>query len=335
MKKFWDSLDKKYVKKLFFNNSSRFTKNKNIVLFEGCPELEYDFITGKLNHSTQEFCMNYYTREMLRYIKSATRCEWAWNYLDDLYSISYFVEHLPKEYYKKMPNGFSEVLKENELTTDLLLDYITKKKYNKYYKIVNNFGLSLTELDVFLQDYKFETLVKIQKNHFLNGKSLSSYTVRDFIYAYYKAKEVEKNFHIDTNRDFDFNIELLRDIIDREKNKLLATQMQKLNFINGLEFDNEYIVVVPQSQKEKREEGRMQNNCVGSFYDDSIMKGINLIYFIRKKNNPNHSYITCRYNVKANNTVEYRKVNNTSVRNQNEIDIIEKITDIINEKGVD
>jgi hypothetical protein len=70
---------------------------------------------------------------------------------------------------------------------------------------------------------------------------------------------------------------------------------------------------------------------VGSFYDDSILQGRNAIYFIRKKENPNHSYITCRYNYQERNTVEARKVNNSSIRNDNEWEMIRNISKIINE----
>ena len=106
--------------------------------------------------------------------------------------------------------------------------------------------------------------------------------------------------------------------------------MKTLNFINGKVFDK-YIVVVPQSQKEKVAEGKMQNNCVGYYYDDSIIEGRNLIYFIRKTDTPNKSYITCRYNLRDKDTVEYRKVNNDDVNNDEEIALVEKISEIITE----
>ena len=37
------------------------------------------------------------------------------------------------------------------------------------------------------------------------------------------------------------------------------------------------------------------------------------VYFLRKKNKPNKSYITCRYNIPAEETIEYRRKNNINV----------------------
>ena len=48
-----------------------------------------------------------------------------------------------------------------------------------------------------------------------------------------------------------------------------------------------------------------------------------------KKENPNKYYITCRYNVRSNNTVEYRLKNNSPVRNNRELDMIHAISKII------
>ena len=45
------------------------------------------------------------------------------------------------------------------------------------------------------------------------------------------------------------------------------------------------------------DEGIQQNNCVGYYYNDSIERGDNCIFFLRKKDKPEKSYITCRYNI--------------------------------------
>ena len=54
---------------------------------------------------------------------------------------------------------------------------------------------------------------------------------------------------------------------------------------------NDYIVKFPSSEKELIEEGNMQHNCVGS-YDRHILAGRCIIFFIRKKDAPEKSYIT-------------------------------------------
>ena len=53
----------------------------------------------------------------------------------------------------------------------------------------------------------------------------------------------------------------------------------------------DYIVKFPDSQEELIEEGNMQHNCVGS-YNRRILNGDCIIFFIRKKSDPEMSFIT-------------------------------------------
>ena len=78
----------------------------------------------------------------------------------------------------------------------------------------------------------------------------------------------------------------------------------------------------------------MQHNCVGHYYDDSILADRDLIYFIRKQSEPNKSYITCRYNINAKETVEYRGFGNCSVRDNNVYNFIEVIDSLINKANL-
>ena len=86
---------------------------------------------------------------------------------------------------------------------------------------------------------------------------------------------------------------------------------------------------MPQSIEDLQTEGRNQNNCVGYFYNTSIIEGKDLIYFIRKRDNIDNSYITARYNLRYFDTVEYYKKNNCIVRDKSDINIIKQITKII------
>ena len=74
---------------------------------------------------------------------------------------------------------------------------------------------------------------------------------------------------------------------------------------------------------------RKNIKCTYFGLEATSVYGKNLIYFLRKAINPNKSYITCRYNVASKNTVEYRYKNNNDVYNNEEIEIIKKISEII------
>lgn len=64
------------------------------------------------------------------------------------------------------------------------------------------------------------------------------------------------------------------------------------------------------------DEGKQQNNCVGSFYNDNILCGRDYIYFIRRKDNPKKSVATARYNVNAGKTIELKEKNNKEPHEQ-------------------
>ena len=57
--------------------------------------------------------------------------------------------------------------------------------------------------------------------------------------------------------------------------------------------------------------------------------GRNYIYFLRKKVNPNKSYMTCRFNVQNKATIEYFYTNNRTVNNKEEIKILKQIDEKI------
>lgn len=134
--------------------------------------------------------------------------------------------------------------------------------------------------------------------------------------------------NVNTNHSFKANEETFVAYKNKEKNNILAKKLQKLNFLNGLEVGNDYVIVVPQTIEDLVKEGHQQNNCVGHYYNNSIITGENNIYFIRNKSNTRKSYITCRFNNRNRATVEYRHKNN-EYRDHREL--ISAIDAIINE----
>ena len=78
------------------------------------------------------------------------------------------------------------------------------------------------------------------------------------------------------------------------------------------------------------DEGFQQNNCVGYYYNDSIENGDNCIFFLRKKDKPEKSYITCRYCVDDKEVVEARYKNNRDIDSADE-KIVYRINNFIND----
>lgn len=132
---------------------------------------------------------------------------------------------------------------------------------------------------------------------------------------------------LDTNRTVYQNYKTYQVYDNESKEGRIGLELRRLNFMNGKCFDD-YIVVVPQTYEDLADEGKQQNNCVGHYYNDSILAGKNLILFIRHSNSPKKSYITCRYNIEKQDIVEYKYKNNQNVYG-NDVIIIEKVAEMI------
>ena len=133
---------------------------------------------------------------------------------------------------------------------------------------------------------------------------------------------------LNTNRTVSQNYK----IIEQQEfvgNKAFENTLRKLNFLSGKCF-GDYIVAVPQNVMDLIDEGFQQNNCVGYYYNDSIENGDDCIFFLRKKNKPLKSYITCRYSVDDKEVVEARYKNNRDIDGIDE-EIVYRINGFIND----
>lgn len=157
----------------------------------------------------------------------------------------------------------------------------------------------------------------------------------DYYFTYYYdhtsayiQSDVTKYF--DLNRDIAYNLKNVVTALNKEKEKLIISQEDKIREIEKLS-NIYYTIVVPKCLEDFTKEGKMQNNCVGHYYHDNIKRGTDFIYFIRKSKTPDQSYITCRFNKAWNETAERRTKNNNSVNDKNALTLIEKIDEKIRE----
>ena len=328
-------------------NSTTFVKDKNIISFvSACNSrknktiLTYDFITKKFNLDLDNevaFKINAYSMSLFK-SKEVFENEWIFNYLYDLKQIYNFTKDC--HYYgldsSKMPQGMLKYFNDTntEITTKEIIKYMLILKYGVAgANFIKDYGVRRYEIFD-----KYIGIKNLQKSLIVSIKNLYVTTIPseldDLFRILSRADEntlLQIGSIFDTNRDIGYNNKIIEKFVNRTKNAKIEENLKKLNFINNLEM-GDFIVVVPQTMEDKAKEGQMQNNCVGYYYDDSIRRGANFIYFIRKKESPNKSYITCRYNVIYKDTVEYRIKNNIPVRNKKELDMIHSISNIIREK---
>jgi len=78
-----------------------------------------------------------------------------------------------------------------------------------------------------------------------------------------------------------------------------------------LAFESEnFTVILPRTREAFQDEARQQNNCVYTYYFEDVLNGKTLVVFIRRKDNPEKSYVTCE--IQDGRIIQYRGVNNSS-----------------------
>ena len=134
--------------------------------------------------------------------------------------------------------------------------------------------------------------------------------------------------YANTNRSFAWNNKMLSEIAESQVEESIIAKENTIRPIETLS-NEQFTVVVPSSLKDFTDEGRQQNNCVGYYYHKSIVEGLNLIYFIRKTNSPDKSYITNRFNIRCQKTTETRMKNNAKNDDQDARRLICRIDEMI------
>ena len=317
-------------------------KDKSVLHFVNAKEkygdITYDFATQKWSVPLETILKsmhNYsYLWYLLSYTDSWTECEWMFNYTNNLGVIYDITHRLNKEDYKTCPDGYIKFLQETgtDFNASSLAEYITRQRYGTIgYNLLNS-RLPKNDVKWLVDNNLMKSLMKCLTYNVKSGHLFDYRGVHQFLEYWSEANNIANEIvPIDENKSLQVNTEMLKDIIEKGKNEALARQLQKLNFINGLRRNN-LVVIVPQNQEEKRDEGRQQNNCVGHYYDESILRGENYIYFIRKADTPNKSYVTCRFNNDYEKTTEFRAVNNRDVTDREVYDFIKLIDKRIREQ---
>lgn len=338
-----------YQPALWINNRTDIRKEKNILHFLCCDDenldITYDFLTQKfsidLTNRCSWRCHDWAEPYIIRYYSDicvALKYEWLWNYTDNLREIIDIIHYCDKEEYCTMPKDLLRIKGEESLNVNHIKQARYSEKYGfKYSRFIlemNDTGNYSNNVKKFLESaIDMPTLMKMVVNNIYTGRTRGVYRdIYNLVETYYTAivdyNIPTESIIFDTNRDIETNRLNIASLIDSVKNKTLSERLQKLNFINNLTIDD-YIIIVPQAQADKIDEGKQQNNCVGYYYDESISRGENLIYFLRHKDNPKKSYITCRFNLISRNTAEYRRKNNESVYLSKDVEVIKKIDNLI------
>lgn len=321
-----------------------YKKNKNILYFKNKENIVfyYDFTIQKTNIPVSK--INYLIfidstiKNVYKYVTEGVNLrrsikEWIFSY-PDLWEKDNVRDTLCIQF--NCPAGYINFLKTNHL-------YINQESY-KFFKICSffpnnkqiiakNWSDIISRMDSIKTDYLlahpilFSLIPKmaiISAKNFEVNFSLCD-EIKSIIDYCIMLKAEENNFSIlNSNRGLNYNKNSLTEMYKSKINEILATNLQKINGINHYQIAD-YEIVIPQGAYDLNIESKQQNNCVNYYYNKSIIAGENYIYFLRKKTNPNESYMTCRFNVQSKATVEYFYKNNRWVDSEEEIKILKQI----------
>lgn len=289
-----------------------------------------------INHTIR---MNEYA-QFADYFKIADRLEsigykkkWAMEYtLDNLKKVSIYFK------------PFAKWLKDNEGKN--FLDFLKEREYEewiaKHRLIPNNHGLT-------------ETLIKRlweERYHFEDDEiDYAVYYATHGLTDWYDIEEVNLTSRFgEYQRISKWNemfskiasyLKLCKDMgIKPEKENMLQSyvNLRRTYITNRKQFDaqalkrwydkfpmlqfedDNYTVVIPKTREDFINEANSQNNCVYSYYFEPVTKGDTLVVFIRKKDNPNKSYITCEVNPNSGSIKQYLGVNNSRIYDASALD---------------
>lgn len=226
-----------------------------------------------------------------------------------------------------IPTGFVNWLKEKReiFSHENMINFLLEKQIKESFSIewypyialiLNSLIMSSTNIINFLKTECGKTYLKIVKKTLINSFCCYRSVVPDYDTFCFLMDNPEEGLKLlDTNRSIERNLEIIREYRDKKEKEIFIKNLTKINFINQFTKGN-YIVVVPQKLDDLIDEGKQQNNCVGSFYNDNILCGRDYIYFIRRKDNPKKSVATARYNVNAGKTIELKEKNNKEPHEQ-------------------
>lgn len=179
-----------------------------------------------------------------------------------------------------------------------------------------------TELAKLAQTSIFEKLLQSLKTDFKNYNCPNGSELRELKALLLQYPELEQ--FLDANRGIKYNYKTIKTMQERTRNEKILANESRIYALEDFDCDDEIQIVVPHAMEDFAKEGKQQNNCVGHYYHNSIAQGNDLIYFLRKKDNVNKSFVTCRFNVRLGYSAETRIKNNDSYFNAELFNKIDK-----------
>lgn len=229
--------------------------------------------------------------------------------VDKLNSIGYKPNHKDySEFYPQSLNMINEYFKDfakyyNEVDEGTIYDFIISRipaLWAESHGIEINEMFNLDFVSRLIEENFAAEQLKYVINTICRG-ALYFYMMDNGELVFYEfLRDIKEYFRICEVLDMKYEKDFFRGLINAKRayqtykedfdNKSIQIQYQKHNF----NYENdEFEIIVPQTTKDFKNEADQQHNCVYSCYLRMVIRGETNVVFIRKKNNPNKSFITC------------------------------------------
>lgn len=223
-----------------------------------------------------------------------------------------FVRSLVKDYDGKLPKGYVTWCREkykkfnseslSAFKYEIAISQWPQTLRDNIEKINHGMGINLAHRT----NYDKELCLSLVR---MINNSLRQYQIRDICSAIsaFIDKILARPYlrhYIDDTKSIKTAHQIINDVLDAERNKMVLKTEARIAALDGILVDD-FVIKVPSAMEDFIDEGEQQHNCVGYHYHDKIARGNTFIYFLRRAENPNQSYVTCRYEWNMG-TVEHR-----------------------------
>ena len=256
------------------------------------------------------------------------------------------VDNIPEE----CPTGYIKFVKDNDyrICRSSLSLFKAEKKFKNLSKedketidlIISRFATQNNVIS-FLRQLTHDDLKTFLKVFRLSMKNFNwnfELTFGQFIESVKQLRgEIREHWtdYLDINRTLEYNTKIFRVLRHKEKEPYMIATQDRIRHITAIESEH-FKVIVPTCLEDYADEGEQQNNCVGYFYHDQIARGEYAIYFIRRKDKPEKSNTTCRYDLLRNGgTIECKIKNNEKVTDREVLALIKEIDRALANRNVE
>lgn len=201
-------------------------------------------------------------------------------------------------------------------------------KYNKILELAKVVGVTWNKMLAYLNKSEINCY---EYSHYLSVAKELGYDIKDSYYS------MPKNFRTaDTKITEEHNKKLdeeriaklsAKDVLIKKVSDGLRQMPGLQEFLNG---SNGLLVYIPESAKDLVEEGRAQNNCIGT-YVDRIANGKTMVFFVRRLNDPTAPFVDFEYY--NGEVVQCRYNHNVAVKDTEIIDFVNRFADVLRKVG--